>query len=49
MMVMELTACHVPVDPTFLTPVDGYVVTFMAFYECRFGAASHWFLRSLLR
>jgi hypothetical protein len=31
MTVMELTACRVLEDPAFLAPVEGYMVTFLAF------------------
>jgi hypothetical protein len=33
MMAMEFMACCVAEDPTFPALVDGYVVTFMAFYQ----------------
>jgi hypothetical protein len=33
MTAAELATCHVPEDPTSPTPVEGYVVTFVAFYE----------------
>jgi hypothetical protein len=49
MTVAELTACHVPEDPAFPTPTDGYMVTFVAFYTWGFSAPSHRFLHSLLR
>jgi hypothetical protein len=49
MMEVELMACCVLEDPTFPTPVEGYVVSFVAFYEWAFGTPSHWFLRSLLQ
>jgi hypothetical protein len=29
----ELKACHVPKDPAFLTPAEGYVMSYVAFYE----------------
>jgi hypothetical protein len=48
MMAMELVACLVPEDPAFPAPVEGYVVTFVAFYKRGFGTPSYWFLRSLL-
>jgi hypothetical protein len=41
MMVMELTACRMPEDPTFPTPTGGYVVSFVAFYERAFDTPSH--------
>jgi hypothetical protein len=47
-MEAELVACRVPEDPTFCTPADGYVVTFVAFYEWGFGGPSYQFLHSLL-
>jgi hypothetical protein len=37
MTAVELTACRVPEDPAFPTPTEGYVVSFVAFYERRFG------------
>jgi hypothetical protein len=49
MMVTELTTCYVPEDLVFPTLMEGYLVTFVAFYEQGFGTPSHWFLRSLLR
>jgi hypothetical protein len=45
----ELTACLVPEDPAFPMSVEGYVVSFVAFYKRRFGMPSHWFLHSLLQ
>jgi hypothetical protein len=48
-MAAEHTACRVPEDPTVPAPADGYVVTFMTFYEQEFGAPSHRFVHSLLR
>jgi hypothetical protein len=36
MTAMELATCRVPEDPASPTPVEGYVVTFAAFYERRF-------------
>jgi hypothetical protein len=41
MMVAELTVCRVPKDPTFPAAVEGYLVSFMAFYERGFGMPSH--------
>jgi hypothetical protein len=29
----ELEACRVPEDPTFLEPTEGYVVSYVVFYE----------------
>jgi hypothetical protein len=49
MMAAELMACLVPEDPVFPAPVEGYVVSFMAFYEWGFGTPSHRLLHSLLR
>jgi hypothetical protein len=48
MMVAELMACRVLEDPTFPAPVEGYVVSFMAFYVLGFSTPSHRFLRLLL-
>jgi hypothetical protein len=36
MLAAELKACRVPEDPTFPAPTEGYVVSFMAFYEHEF-------------
>jgi hypothetical protein len=47
MSVMEFGACRVPKDPVFPTPVEGYVVSFVAFYERGFGMPPHQFIRSL--
>jgi hypothetical protein len=33
MTVVELAVCHVPEDPAFPSHAEGYVVSFMAFYE----------------
>jgi hypothetical protein len=30
---MELVVCYVPEDPLFPVPVEGYMVSFVAFYE----------------
>jgi hypothetical protein len=49
MKAAELVACRVLEDPAFPMPVEGYMVSFVAFYEWRFGMSSHWFLRSLLQ
>jgi hypothetical protein len=49
MAVVELEACRVSEDPTFPTPTDGYVVSFVAFYERGFSMPPHRFLHSLLR
>jgi hypothetical protein len=48
MMAAELVAYHVLKDPVFPAPAEGYVVTFVAFYERGFDAPSHRFLHSLL-
>jgi hypothetical protein len=45
----ELAACHVPEDLTSLAPMDGYVVTFVAFYERGFSVLLYRFLCSLLQ
>jgi hypothetical protein len=49
MTVMEPVACRVPDGPTFPTPAEGYVLTFVAFYEWEFGVPSQQFLCSLPR
>jgi hypothetical protein len=49
MTVVELMACRVLEDPTFPAPVEGYVVSFVAFYVLGFGTPSHRFLRLLLQ
>jgi hypothetical protein len=41
MMTAELATCRVPEGPTSPTPVEGYVVAFMVFYEQGFGVPSH--------
>jgi hypothetical protein len=48
MALTELEACHVPEDPTFPVPTEGYVVFVVAFYEWGFGMPPHRFLHSLL-
>jgi hypothetical protein len=48
MMAAELGACYVSEDLAFPAPMEGYVVSFMAFYKQGFGMPVHWFLRSLL-
>jgi hypothetical protein len=45
----ELVACRVPEDPVSPAPAEGYVVSFVAFYEQGFGRPLHRFLRSLLQ
>jgi hypothetical protein len=49
MTVAELTACSVLEEPAFPMPVEGYMVSFMSFYEREFSMPSHWFLYSLLQ
>jgi hypothetical protein len=49
MTAAELTTCSVLEDPAFPTPAEGYVVSFMAFYEWGFSMPLHWFLYSLLQ
>jgi hypothetical protein len=41
MTATELATCHVPEDPASPTPVEGYVVTFVAFYERGIDVPSH--------
>jgi hypothetical protein len=41
-------ACCAAEDPTFPIPAEGYVVSFMAFYERGFVTPTHRFLRLLL-
>jgi hypothetical protein len=41
MIVVELVTCCVPEDPVFSVPAEGYVVSFVAFYERGFGMPSH--------
>jgi hypothetical protein len=48
MAVVKLKACRVPEDPAFPTPTEGYVVSFVEFYEHQFGMPPHRFLHSLL-
>jgi hypothetical protein len=47
-MAVELVTCRVPMDPVSPMPAEGYVVSFMTFYERGFGVPSHRFLRLLL-
>jgi hypothetical protein len=47
-MATEFTAYRVPEDHAFPTPVEGNVVTFVAFYEWGFGTPMYQFLCSLL-
>jgi hypothetical protein len=48
MAVAELEPCCVVEDPTFPAPTEGYMVSFVAFYEWGFGTLPHRFLHSLL-
>jgi hypothetical protein len=48
MTAAKLMICRVPDDPAFPVPAEGYMVSFVAFYERGFGILSHRFLRSLL-
>jgi hypothetical protein len=48
MAAAELEACLVPKDPAFPAPADGYVVSFVAFYEQGFSTTPHRFLHLLL-
>jgi hypothetical protein len=41
MVAVELEACQVPEDPVFPAPAEGYVVSFMAFYERGFDRPHH--------
>jgi hypothetical protein len=41
MAVAELEACQVPKDPAFPALTEGYMVSFMAFYEWGFGVPPH--------
>jgi hypothetical protein len=49
MTVAELEVCRVLEDPTFSVPTEGYMMSFMAFYERGFGRPPHRFLYSILR
>jgi hypothetical protein len=49
MAVVELGACRVLEDPASPTLAEGYVVSFVAFYERGFSMPPHQFLCSLLR
>jgi hypothetical protein len=46
---VELASRCVPEDPASPTPVEGYVVDFMVFYERGFGVPLHRFLCLLLQ
>jgi hypothetical protein len=48
MTMAEFVTCLIPVDPSSPTPVRGYIVSCVAFYERGFGAPTHQFLYSLL-
>jgi hypothetical protein len=48
MAAAEHEAYRVTEDPTFLTPAEGYVLSFMKFYERGFSMPPHQFLRSIL-
>jgi hypothetical protein len=41
MTAAELVTCRVPEDLAFLAPAEGYIVSFMAFYEQGFDKPSH--------
>jgi hypothetical protein len=49
MTAAELTTYRIPEDPISPASVEGYVVSFMAFYERGFGVPSHQFLHSPLQ
>jgi hypothetical protein len=49
MTVAELVASHVHKDPMSPALAEGYVVSFVAFYEWGFVVSSHRFLHSLLQ
>jgi hypothetical protein len=38
---MELVTCSVPEDLAFPATAEGYVVSFVSFYEWEFGTPSH--------
>jgi hypothetical protein len=44
MAVAKLEACHMPEDPAFPAPVDGYTASFVVFYEQGFGTPPLQFL-----
>jgi hypothetical protein len=46
MTASELVTCRVPEDPMFPHPTDGYVVTFVAFYEQGFSVSTFLFQHS---
>jgi hypothetical protein len=49
MVAVELKACRVPMDPALPVPTEGYMVSFMVFYERGFDMPPHRFLCLLLR
>jgi hypothetical protein len=49
MSAVELETYQVLMDPVLPAPAEGYVVSFMAFYEQRFDVPLHPFLHSLLQ
>jgi hypothetical protein len=49
MAAVELEACCVLEELVFSVPSEGYMVSYVAFYEQGFGMPPHWFLCSLLR
>jgi hypothetical protein len=49
MMVAELGTCRMPEDPISPTPVEGYVVSFVAIYERGFCVSSHRLFHSMLQ
>jgi hypothetical protein len=49
MTVMELTTCHMLEDLVSPAPTEGYVVSFVVFYERGLDVPSHRFLCSLLQ
>jgi hypothetical protein len=49
MMEVELVTCCMPENPVSPMSTEGYVVSFVAFYEQGFGVSSHQFLCSFLQ
>jgi hypothetical protein len=49
MATAELEACRVPEDPTFPIHAEGYMVSFVAFYQRGLSMPPHQFLCSLLQ
>jgi hypothetical protein len=47
MIAVELMICCVPEDPVSPASTEGYMVSFVSFYEWEFGVPSHRFLHSL--